>query len=168
MTIQLNRLLSHMSWANQITISHLQTLPEESLAAYVVNPEWHVAEIIHHTVQAANAYSFRLIGKSAFTLAGIKDLPPVTKISELAKLKEMAKSVDQMLLECVSLEDTQTEFTNYQGEKVVRWRSTILSQAISHATEHRAQLAVALEAKGFKTIDLDEMDLWAFESATSS
>ena len=51
-------------------------------------------------------------------------------------------------------------------DRVKRWRSTILSQAIHHATEHRAQLASALEAKGFKPMDLDELDLWAFEVET--
>jgi uncharacterized damage-inducible protein DinB len=38
-----------------------------------------------------------------------------------------------------------------------------LSQSIHHATEHRAQLASALEAKGFKPLDLDELDLWSYE-----
>jgi uncharacterized damage-inducible protein DinB len=46
---------------------------------------------------------------------------------------------------------------------VKRWRSTILSQAIHHATEHRAQFAAALEAKGFTPLDLDEIDLWSYE-----
>ncbi len=60
----------------------------------------------------------------------------------------------------------QLEFTNYSGKLVKRWRSTILSQAIHHATEHRAQIASALEAKGFTPVDLDELDLWAFEIET--
>ena len=46
MTIALDRLLSHMAWANQKTIAHLQTLPEESLGAFATNSEWHAAEII--------------------------------------------------------------------------------------------------------------------------
>ena len=50
---------------------------------------------------------------------------------------------------------------------VKRWRSTILSQSIHHATEHRAQIASALEAKGFKPVDLDELDLWAYEIETN-
>jgi uncharacterized damage-inducible protein DinB len=57
----------------------------------------------------------------------------------------------------------QLEFTNYSGNLVKRWRSTILSQAIHHATEHRAQFAAALEAKGFTPLDLDEIDLWSYE-----
>jgi len=47
--------------------------------------------------------------------------------------------------------------------KFQRLRSTVLSQAIHHATEHRAQIASALEAKGFKPVDLDDISLWAYE-----
>ena len=87
MTIGMDRMLAHMAWANQKTIAHLQTLPEESLAAFATNPKWHVAEIISHIVDSA---------------------------------------------------------------------------------EHRAQIASALEAKGFTPVDLDELDLWAFEIETES
>ena len=51
------------------------------------------------------------------------------------------------------------------GEEITRERSTIISQAVHHATEHRAQLIDALEYKGYKIINLDDIDLWAFESA---
>jgi len=42
-------------------------------------------------------------------------------------------------------------------------RSTVLSQAIHHATEHRTHIASALEAKGFKPVDLDNISLWDYE-----
>jgi len=55
------------------------------------------------------------------------------------------------------------EIKTSEGQLIQRWRSTILSQAIHHATEHRAQIASALEAKGFTPINLDDLDLWEFE-----
>jgi len=55
--------------------------------------------------------------------------------------------------------------SNSEGEQVKRWRSTILSQAIHHATEHRAQIASALEAKGFTPVNLDDLDLWSYEKS---
>jgi len=109
-----------MAWANQKTITHLESLPEESLKAFMTNTDWHVAEIIHHIV-------------------------------------------DKALFDSVKLDDIQIEFENYEGKLVKRWRSTILSQSIHHATEHRAQIASALESKGFTPVDLDELDLWAYE-----
>lgn len=161
MTIALNRLLAHMSWANQKTIAHLQTLPEQSLSAFATNQEWQVSEITHHIVDAADAYAFRITGEHP-QLPG-DSIPEIKTISDLALIAKQAEVIDAALLKSVSLDDEQIEFTNYSGKLVKRWRSTILSQAIHHATEHRAQIASALEAKGFTPVDLDELDLWAFE-----
>jgi uncharacterized damage-inducible protein DinB len=168
MAISMDRMLAHMAWANAKTINHLQSLPEESLAAYATNPEWHVAEIIHHIVDSADHYAFRISGIPALTKPGEPCIDDVKVIADLAQLKEQVAIVDKALLECVKLDDIQIEFKNYSDKMVKRWRSTILSQAIHHATEHRAQLASALEAKGFKPMDLDELDLWAFEIETES
>lgn len=166
MTIELNRLLAHMAWANQKTIEHLQTLPEDSLKAFATNPEWFVAEIAHHIVDSADHYAFRISGKPALTQPGDECIDDINMIADLARLKEQAAKVDAMLLDCVKLEDVQIEFLNYSDKLVKRWRSTILSQAIHHATEHRAQIASALEAKGFTPVNLDDLDLWSYEIET--
>lgn len=168
MTIALDRLLAHMSWANQRTISHLQTLPEESLKAYATNPKWHVAEIVHHIVDSADHYAFRISGIPSLTQPGDPCIADVNAIADMERLKGEAAKVDKALLDCVKLDDIKIEFKNYEDKMVKRWRSTILSQAIHHATEHRAQIASALEAKGFTPVDLDELDLWAFEVETGS
>lgn len=168
MTIELNRLLAHMAWANQKTIEHLQTLPEDSLKAFAQNPEWFVAEIAHHIVDSADHYAFRISGKPALTQPGDECIDDVNVIADLARLKEQAAKVDAMLLDCVKLDEVQIEFLNYADKLVKRWRSTILSQAIHHATEHRAQIASALEAKGFTPVNLDDLDLWSYEIETGS
>ena len=168
MTIELNRLLAHMAWANQKTFEHLQTLPEDSLKAFATNPEWFVAEIAHHIVDSADHYAFRISGKPALTQPGDECIDDVNVIADLARLKEQAAKVDAMLLDCVKLEEVQIEFLNYEDKLVKRWRSTILSQAIHHATEHRAQIASALEAKGFTPVNLDDLDLWSYEIETGS
>ena len=163
MTIALDRLLAHMAWANRKTFEHLQTLPEESLKAFASNPECFVGEIAHHIVDSADHYVFRISGKPALTQPGDPCIDDANVIADLARLKEQAAVVDAMLLECVKLEDIQIEFVNYEEKLVRRWRSTILSQAIHHATEHRAQIASALEAKGFTPVNLDDLDLWSYE-----
>jgi uncharacterized damage-inducible protein DinB len=163
MTISLDRLLLHMAWANQKTLSHLQTLPEDALKAFATNSEWFVAEIAHHIVDSADHYVYRISGTPALTQPGDPCIDDVNQISDLTRLKRQVAQVDALLLDCVKLDDVQIEFENYEGKLVKRWRSTILSQAIHHATEHRAQIAAALEAKGFTPVDLDELDLWAYE-----
>jgi uncharacterized damage-inducible protein DinB len=157
-----------MAWANQKTIEHLQTLPEESLKAFATNPEWHAAEIIYHIVDSADHYAFRISGLPALTQPGDPCIEDVKEIADLGRLKEQAAIVDKALLDCVKLDDIQLEYKNYEDKLVKRWRSTILSQAIHHATEHRAQLASALEAKGFTPVNLDDLDLWSFEIDTES
>jgi len=161
MTIQLDRLLKHMAWANQKTIKHLQGLPEESLNAFATKSDWFVAEILHHIVEAGDNYAFRITGVRP-DVSG-ESIQEIEKISDLEFLAKQSMEVDKALLECSKLDDIQLEFTNYSGNLVKRWRSTILSQAIHHATEHRAQIASALEAKGFEPVNLDELDLWSYE-----
>ena len=166
MAISMNRMLGHMAWANAKTITHLQSLPEEALSAFATNPDWHVAEIIHHIVDSGDHYAFRISGIPALTQPDDPCIDDVKEIADLARLKDQAAIVDKALLECVKLDDIQIEFMNYEDKLVKRWRSTILSQSIHHATEHRAQLASALEAKGFKPVDLDAIDLWTYERET--
>jgi len=164
----MNRMLAHMAWANQKTIAHLQTLTEESLTAFATNPEWFVAEIIHHIVDSADHLAFRISCIPALTKPGDPCIDDVEKITDLERIKKQLAIVDSALADCVKLDDIQVEFENSSGNLVKRWRSTILSQAIHHATEHRAQIASALEAKGFKPVDLDEIDLWAYEIETGN
>lgn len=161
MTIGLSRLLKHMAWANQKSIAHLQTLPKEALGAYVADSHWHVAEIMHHIVDSADFYVFRITGE--FAKAPGEKIAELKAISDLELIATQAAAIDEALVSSVSLNDEKISFENYRGEQVSRWRSTILSQAIHHATEHRAQIAAALDAKGFAKLDLDEMDLWAYE-----
>lgn len=161
MTIGLERLLRHMAWANDRAISHVQTMREDALKSFATNSEWTVSEILHHIVDSADHYAYRITGEFPMTIG--EKITEIEAISDLAVLKEQAKAIDAALLECAKLEDIQLEFENYSGRLVKRWRSTILSQAIHHATEHRAQLAAALEAKGFAPLDLDEIDLWSYE-----
>lgn len=165
MTIALDRLLGHMAWANHKTFEHLQTLPEDSLKAFATNHEWFVGEIAHHIVDSADHYAFRISGKPALTQPGDPCIDDIDTIADLARLKNQAATVDALLLDCVKLDDVQLEFVNNEDKLIKRWRSTILSQAIHHATEHRAQIASALEAKGFIPVNLDDLDLWSYEKS---
>jgi len=151
-----------MAWANQETIKHLQTLPEESLKAYATNPEWFVAEIAHHIVDSADHYAYRITGKVALTQPGDPCIADIEKISDLSRLSEQATIVDALLVSAADLDDAWLDLENDNG-KFQRLRSTVLSQAIHHATEHRAHIASALEAKGFESINLDDISLWDYE-----
>jgi uncharacterized damage-inducible protein DinB len=160
-SIEIKKLLLHMAWANQLTIEHLEGLSEDALKAFAVKENWYVGEIAHHIVEAADFYVYRITGRHC-ELPG-KEIQELKVKTDLVLLKSQVAEIDRALIACANLEDSKVEFVNSKGEKVSRWISTILSQAVHHATEHRAQIASALEAKGFKPVDLDELDLWSFE-----
>ena len=91
----------------------------------------------------------------AIVTAEFKDAQDIPAL--LAKMLE----ADAVLL-AASRELEGTIERVVDGKTIIRARSTVLSQSIHHATEHRAQLVSALEAKGFTNINLDDYDLWAY------
>lgn len=169
MTMEMNKTLRHMAWANQRLIRDLQKLPDEALEAYVVNPEWSVAEILRHICSSASWYAYRLIDPVTLTAESRAALE--SKLDELEvapesmrdlkRFADFASIADRDLLEASHLPEGEV-VRESEGKRIVRARSTVISQAVHHATEHRAQLVAALEARNFLGVDLDSMDMWAF------
>ena len=168
--MDMERILKHMAWANQEIIGKISELPEEALSAYTVNPEFTVGDIIRHIGSASNWYAWRLLDKSAFTssddelwqqrLAKADEAAPT--MQEVKYVLEVLRSSDEILLEQSRLPEADVP-REFRGEQHVFKRSTILSQAIHHATEHRAQAVAALELRGFNSINLDDFDLWSYQ-----
>ncbi|MFZ9100885.1 MAG: DinB family protein [Candidatus Planktophila sp.] len=156
MTLTLERALKHMSWANQEVYKLIIALPDEALDAYATDPEWNVGEILRHIASSAGGYGARLKGVDAEVL-----VRPTT-MQELQVIAKKLLSSDSELLHLANVEDEKIAVTR-EGRTIHWMRSTIVTQAIHHATEHRAQAVSALEAKGFKAVDLDDYDLWAYE-----
>lgn len=163
------KLLKHMAWANQEIFSKVAELPDEALDAYAVNPEWTAREIMRHIASSATYYGYRLIDKDALS-AGEKSewqskleathVPPAN-MRDMKVILDRVAAADAELLRAASEPEGFVVHT-MDGRTVSRARSTIISQSIHHATEHRAQLVSALEAKGFITINLDDYDLWYY------
>jgi uncharacterized damage-inducible protein DinB len=156
MTLNLERALKHMSWANQEVYKLIIALPDEALDAYATDPEWKVGEILRHIASSSGGYGARLRGVDAEVL-----VRPTT-MQELQAIAKKLLSNDAELLQLANVEDEKIAVTR-EGKTTHWMRSTIVTQAIHHATEHRAQAVSALEAKGFKAVDLDEYDVWAYE-----
>ena len=166
----MEKILKHMAWANQEVIGKIAELPKEALDAYVVNPEWTVGTIVRHIGSASNWYVWRLLDREAFTAeekdyweARLKDDDEESpKMQEINYVLEVLRSSDAMLLEQSRLPDADVP-REFRGEKHVFKRSTILAQAVHHATEHRAQAVSALELRGFGSINLDDFDVWSYQ-----
>jgi uncharacterized damage-inducible protein DinB len=167
--MEMEKILKHMAWANQQIIGKISELPAAALDSYVVNPGWTVGTIVRHIASASNWYVWRLLDKSNFTdadnalwkkrLADADEESPV--MQDLSKVLEILQLSDSELLEQSLLPDGDVA-REFNGDQHVFTRSTILSQAVHHATEHRAQAVAALELRGFSSINLDGYDLWNF------
>ena len=153
----MNRTLRHMSWANQRVYKAISTLPENALNAFIVNPDWTARRILQHIVSGSDWYVFCL------GIAAWNDIPTPSSLADIPTLAETLQKCDAQILTAAEQEDEELIFVEGENETKV-FRSTLLAEAALHATEHRAQLMDALESKGFSTISLDSIDLWAFES----
>lgn len=163
-------MLGHMAWANQEIIGKINELPKEALSAYAVNPEWTVGTILRHIGSASNWYVWRLLDRDAFTSeekafwdARLKDADEEAPLmQDISNVLAILKDSDAWLLE-QSLHPDADVPREFRGEQHVFKRSTILSQAVHHATEHRAQAVSALELRGFDSIILDDYDVWSYQ-----
>ena len=151
----LDRLLRHMAWANSALMTTLSGLPDSALALAAPRNEWTAAMILGHLVSAAGGYATRLDG-----VPRPPDTEPPTHAGELAEIIARCADFDARLRAQAVLPDILVPHPH--PERPARARSTILAQAIHHATEHRAQIAGALSTNGVNAIDLDELDLWAY------
>ena len=154
----LDRLLRHMAWANAGLFEHLSKQPDEALALASPRNEWPVARILGHLVDAADRYAARL---EEAPRPG--DTEPPTTQAVVADRASRCAAIDARLRAQAAVPDGPSPSPD--PTNAGRSRSTILAQAIHHATEHRAQIAGALSTNGIDAIDLDALDLWAYGDA---
>jgi uncharacterized damage-inducible protein DinB len=154
----LDRLLRHMAWANATLFDWLGTLSDDALGLSSPRNEWTAGMILAHYVDSAGGYASRLEGMKR------KDkIESPTTIAGLADLAASCATFDARLRAQAAVPDGPSPSPNPANPP--RARSTVLAQAIHHATEHRAQIAGALAAHGIDAVDLDELDVWAYGDA---
>jgi uncharacterized damage-inducible protein DinB len=146
-----------MAWANATLIGWLGTLSDDDLAATAPMNEWSAGRILDHLVNAAGNYVMRLDGASRITPPD-----PLTTIAELPERAGRLAGFDARLRAHAAQPEGRAA---YAGDDRTFARSTVLDQAIHHATEHRAQIAGALATNGINAVDLDAIDVWAYGEA---
>src|SRR5215212_7950875 len=154
----LDRLLRHMAWANGQLVARLLEQPADALALTAPRNEWSAGRILAHLLNAAQGYASRMEGA-----ARPADMELPTSTTELAELGERLAAIDARLRAQATEPDVLISHPVRTAEQ--DRRSTILAQAIHHATEHRAQIAGALSTNGNDAIDLDAIDLWEHADA---
>lgn len=149
------KLLLHMAWANQHVLEKLGQLKDEDWELRLTKDDWTVQELANHIVLAAGGYAYRVSGTAVSTGLDQKMVIP------LSDLQKYCAAADEILrIESHKSDEVNTYVRD--GKNIDRSRSTIISQSIHHATEHRAQISDTLKVHGIRILDLDEIDLWAF------
>lgn len=156
----LDRLLRHMAWANAQLIARLAQQPVEALALTAPRNEWSAGRILAHLLNAAQGYASRMEG-----VPRPPDVETPTSAAELAALGASLAEADARLRRQATQPDVLLSHPVRTEER--DYRSTILAQAIHHATEHRAQIAGALATNGNDVIDLDAIDVWEHADSES-
>ena len=159
--ISIELLLKHMAWANQEIYKEVQKLDPKVFDYYVIDPEWTVKTIMVHIAGASHLYAQRLDGAS-FSPFKLKNTEGSEMIDEL--LVELER-IDQGLLKHGQREDEEITYMTSKGEASGKV-STILSQLLFHAGEHRAQIVAALDKHNERSINLDKYSVWGFSLST--
>jgi uncharacterized damage-inducible protein DinB len=154
-----DRLFRHMAWANARLFAVLATLPESVFVACEPGNDWSVGMITAHLAEAATSYASRLDGQP------YADLPfeRVSTHAELAIAAAACAGADARLHQAAHM--PHGVIVRRDHPPLTRARTTVLAQAIHHATEHRAHIAGALIAHGVTALNLDDLDVWAFGDA---
>ena len=149
------KLLLHMAWANQYVLGKLGEIGSDDWKLALTQDDWSIQELANHIVLAAGGYAQRVSGISVST--GFEQKMEIP----LEKLQEYCAAADEILRVQSHRPDEVNTYVR-DGVNIERSRSTIISQSIHHATEHRAQISDTLKVHGIRILDLDEIDLWAF------
>lgn len=155
--VDLSRGLRYVAWADDKMFRALAQLPPQCLDACPAPSSLPVAGLARHIVSGAEWYRYCLIGQD-----GTEPEVPATR-EDWESLRQHLAALNALLLEQVALPDERVTYLDDDSPRQV-WRSTLLTQAILHSVEHRAQIAIALEAAGVMGFQLDDYDLWAFEA----
>jgi len=147
-----------MAWANAHLVARLTEQPVETLALTAPRNEWSAGRILAHLLNAAAGYATRMEG-----VPRPPDVDEPTSASDLADIAAKLADVDARLRAQAVEPDVLISHPKRPDQN--DFRSTILGQAIHHATEHRAQIAGALATNGNDAIDLDAIDLWEHADA---
>ncbi len=151
------RSFKHMAWANKQMLEILKNLPDEAINFSAWNPDWTVGTIAHHIVIAEGRLISRIIQQPA-----PPEFEPPKNAAEIGTLITTCAERDAQLLSLTNTADEMRTFVRY-GTEVEFLTSTILVQAVHHASEHRAQISDILAANKMDVLNLDEIDLWSFE-----
>lgn len=152
-------LFSHNLWANLRLLERCAQLTTEQLDSSIPGTYGSIQDTLRHIVRAERSYFARISTGQPYRSG--EDEPPMT----MEKMMELIRTSGLGLVEWapkVTPDDMVT--VDWDGTPRDVPKTIILTQAIYHAIEHRAQIMVTMTQRGIEPPDLqgweyfDELD----------
>ena len=153
-TDTLTTLFSHNLWANLSLLERCAELTSEQLDATISGTFGSIHDTLQHIVTAEQSYFSRIsIGQPH---RQPEDAPSLT----MAEMVESVRMTGLGLIEWApKVQADDTVQLDWEGTPCKVPKTIILTQAINHATEHRAQIMTILTQLGIQPPDLDS---WSY------
>ena len=89
------------------------------------------------------------------------ELEEPSSSNDIKVLTDKLYEIDQGLIDNQGIGDVDLTIKMRSGVKEHK-SSTIFSQMVFHAAEHRAQIVAALDRHNVRSINLDDYDVWSY------
>jgi uncharacterized damage-inducible protein DinB len=153
-TDTLTTLFRHNRWANVRILERCAGLTDEQLDATIVGTFGSIRDTLQHIVTAERSYFSRVSIGQPYRRPD--DAPPLT----IAEMTESVRTSGSGLIEWApKVQANDTVQVNWEGAPRDVPKTILLTQAINHATEHRAQIMAILTQLG---IQPPELDSWSY------
>lgn len=150
----LTTLFRHNRWANLRLVEQCTQLSEEQLASALTGTYGSIRDTLQHMATAERSYFSRI--SSGQSVRRPQNAPPMT----LQEIAESLRASGAGLVEWAGKvqADDAVEIA-WEGAPRQVPKTILLTQAINHATEHRAQVMTILTQLG---IQPPELDGWSY------
>ena len=146
----LSMLFRHNRWANTRILERCAGLTNDQLDTAIAGTFGSIRETLQHMVTSEQSYFVRISTGQAYRHP--KDAPPMTLSEMLTSVHRTGSGLIEWAPRVQASELVQVD---WEGTPRDVPKTLFLTQAINHATEHRAQVMVTLTQLGIRPPDLD-------------
>ena len=149
-TDTLTTLFYHNHWANLRLLEQCAVLTQEQLNATLTGTYGSIRDTLQHIASSERSYFSRISTGQPYRRP--KDSPPMT----LDEMSESLRASGSGLAEwAANVQADDTVQVDWEGTSRQVPKTILLTQAINHATEHRAQIMAILTYLGIQPPELD-------------
>jgi uncharacterized damage-inducible protein DinB len=149
----LTTLFSHNLWANLRLLERCAELTPEQLGASIPGSRGSIRDTLEHITSSERAYFSRISTGQRY--GGPDDAPQMP----IAEMTETLRTTGEGLIEwATKVRAEDTVLLDWDGTQREVPKTTILTQVINHATEHREQVKAIMTELGIEPPDLSSWE----------